>query len=437
MVSSGCFTLILSEILIVLTGKNRYITNNMKKEEKNVFFPFMVFTIIIIADIILQKGILSMKNSKAFQSLVATFLILTAPTGMLHAFTDQATSERILGENRGYIEFLNVCISNFATQKYSEFEDVHRIHFNADIAYLQSDYKRTYTRVYESQGKMMKLYETVLKDLYLEDSKNILDKIAPGIIKSKNARARLYLTLGYRDRTVSMTFYTIGEASNPKLFSYKIFKYEEGIKMARRAKRYGFLALFESRKPEVKMKIYNQLLKKESEKGLKFFNRFLGKEGEPFIKELDLTFEENEKREQTSGKKQVFEKKVMKRVRFRQESRTARFLINHEFDRVEDLIRKYVNDFNYKLIDATFDVLKADKAGTLAPALDFEKMKVHLLDNYQRLSKESALDSFLDRLKVEDDMSKHREEDGTDGKEKNKPVEEDKKKPDEGTSKDQ
>jgi len=419
-----------------LTEINSYITNNIKKEEKNVFFPFMVFTIIIITDIILKKGILSMKNSRAFLSLIAAILILTSPTGMLHAFTDQATSERILGENKGYIEFLNVCISNFASQKYSEFEDVYRVHFNGDIAYLQSDYKRTYKKVYESQGKMLKLYETVLKDLYLEDSKNILDKIAPGIIKSKNARARLYLTLGYRDRTVSMTFYTIGEASNPKLFSYKIFKYEEGIKMARRAKRYGFLALFESRKPEVKMKIYNNLLKKESEKGLKFFNRFLGKEGEPFIKELDLTFEENEDREKSSGKKQAFEKKVMKRVRFRQESRTARFLINHEFDRAEDLIRKYVGDFNYKLIDATFEVLKADKAGTLAPSLDFEKMKVHLLDNYQRLSKESALETFLDRLKVEDDMNDHREEDGTTGKEKIKPTDGDKKKPDDATSKD-
>lgn len=425
-----------SGILIVLTEKNRYITNNMEKEEKNVFFPFMVFTIIIITDIILKKGILSMKNSRAFQSLVVAFLILTSPTGMLHAFTDQATTQRILGENKGYIEFLNVCISNFASQKYSEFEDVYRIHFNGDIAFLQSDYKRAYKKVYESQGKMMKLYDTVLKDLYLEDSKNILDKIAPGIIKSKNARARLYLTLGYRDRTVSMTFYTIGEASNPKLFSYKIFKYEEGIKMARRAKRYGFLALFQSRKPEIKMKIYNQLLKKESEKGLKFFNRFLGKEGEPFIKELGLTFEENQKREQAGGKKQAFEKKVMKRVRFRLESRTARFLINHEFDRAEDLIRKYISDFNYKLIEATFDVLKADKAGTLAPNLDFEKMKVHLLDNYQRLSKESALDTFVDRLKVEDDMDGHREEDETTDKDKVKPVEGDKKKPDNPNSKD-
>jgi len=233
-----------------------------------------------------------------------------------------------------------------------------------------------------------------------------------------------------------MTFYTIGEASNPKLFSYKIFKYEEGIKMARRAKRYGFLALFESRKPKVKMKIYNQLLRKESEKGLKFFNRFLGKEGEPFIKELDLTFEENEKREQAGGKKQAFEKKVMKRVRFRLESRTARFLINHEFDRAEDLIRKYISDFNYKLIEATFDVLKADKAGTHAPNLDFEKMKVHLLDNYQRLSKESALETFVDRLKVEDDMDGHREEDGTTGKDKVKPVEGDKKKPEDPAGKD-
>lgn len=347
-----------------------------------------------------------------------TLVMISSSFSNVFAFTDQATTERILTENKEYIEFINVCVTNFTKEKYADFEDVYRIHFNADIAYLQSDYKRSYKKVYASQRKMSLLYETLLRDLYLEDAKKILDRMAPGIIKSKNPRARLYLTLGYRDRTVSVTHYTIGNASNPRLFSYKIFKYEEGIKMARRSKRYGFLALFESRTSDVKKAIYNQLLKKEKEKGQKFYNRFLDKKGEPFIKELNLSFDENEKREEKAGIKTTFEKKVLKRVRFRQEARTARFLMNHEFDRAEDIMRKYVDDFNYKLIDATFDVLKADPKGTSAPAFDYDKMKIHLMDNYLRLSRQSAIETFLDKLKVEDDMKSHREDDGSTGKEK-------------------
>lgn len=237
-----------------------------------------------------------MKNSKTLLRMVLGITIIITGSSSSFAFSDQATTERILNENKEYIEFINVCITNFAPEKYADFEDIYRIHFNADIAYLQSDYKRAFKKIYKSQGKMSVLYEKLLRDLYLEDTKNILDKMAPGIIKSKNARARLYLTLGYRDRTVSLTHYTIGDASNPKLFSNKIFKFEEGIKMARRAKRYGFLALFESRTSNIKIKIFNQLLKKEKEKGQKFYNRFLEKEGEPFIAELNISFEDNEKK---------------------------------------------------------------------------------------------------------------------------------------------
>ncbi len=363
------------------------------------------------------------------------FAVILFLSSLGHAFTDQTTSERILGENKSFLNFINVCVTNFAADKKDEFKQIYQQHFNADVAYLQADYKRTYKRVYACQDELSRLYETMLKDYYLEDSKEILDTLAPDIIRSKNARARLFLTLGYRDRTVSWTHYTVGNASNPKLHSYRIFKYEEGIKMARRAKRYGFLALFESQDPENKRNIYNRMLKNEVEKGNLFYNRFLGLTEEEFFKHLNMTYEAYEeslkqkKEAETEGEEaqpKTFEKQVEKRVRFRNEARAARFLMNTEFDKAEDILRDYVDDFNFKLISATFDVLsdgsekKENGGGEAAPRAggkpDYSSYKVHLIDNYSRLSQDSVMEGFLGDLKVVDDISEKPEEGDATGK---------------------
>jgi hypothetical protein len=365
--------------------------------------------------------------------LVSAFLFSTTS---VFPYSDQTTTERILKENRRFVEFINPCVTNFADDKKEDFLKAYGKHFNADIAYLQSDYRRAYKRVYSSQCDMEKLYRDLVKNYYLEDSKTILDRLAPDIIRSKNKRARLYLTLGYRDRTVSWVHYTVADASNPKLYSYKLYKYVDAIKMARRSKRYAFLALFESQNTESKRKIYTQLCKSESESGSKYMVRFVDLNDQDYINEMGKTYEEHEKAEKARSQGQpkkeadkaavdadgsaAYEAKVVKRVRFRNETRAARYLINGEFDMAEDLMREYIDDFNFKLITATFDVLSAGGKGSGAETggaakVDYAKYKIHLLDNYTRIpfTKKSMLDTFVDLVKVEDDISiKDKEERG-------------------------
>lgn len=377
-----------------------------------------------------------------------------------YSFTDQSTSERIIKENKEFVEFINVALTNFGENRTEEFRKSYEKHFNAEVAYLQSDYKRAFRRIYESQTGLDRLYEDVVKKIYLEDAKDFLDKLAPNIIRSKNQKARLYLTLGYRDRSVSWTHFTIGEASNPKMHSYKIFQYVEAIKMARRAKRYGFLALFESRDIETKKRIYNNLMKTEMAQGNLFYNRFLDKKDNAFLDEIAKTYEDYEKDQEKSESKKdekpaekqkldKFEKKVEKRVRFRYESRVARFVLNGEFEKADDILRTYIEDFNFKLINSTLDMLSEsgqavepkkedkkieDKKIDDKPAevkkdektgddkIDYKSMKVHLLDNYLRLSKDkSVLDRIIKDIKVEDDVQlKQEEKQKTDAAEKDK-----------------
>lgn len=384
------------------------------------------------------------KGSKVRTALIAAAFIFASSS--VFPFSDQTTTERILKENKRFVEFINVCVTNFAEDKKEDFRKVYEKHFNADVAYLQSDYRRAYKRVYASQGEMENIYREMVKNKYLEDSKRILDRFAPGIIRSKNARARLYLTLGYRDRTVSWTHYTVADASNPKLYSYKLYKYVDAIKMARRAKRFAFLALFESQTRETKRKIYNQICKSERDAKNRYMNRFVDLNDRDYINELEKAYGESKQGEEApkdgqappegqparegepakDGDKaafdatvQSYEAKVVKRVRFRNETKTARYLLDGEFDRAEDVMREYIDDFNFKLIVATFEVLSgpaaADKEGAVAKdaaaeKTDYNQYKVHLMDNYARLSKQSMIDGYLDNLKVEDNVEEKKPE---------------------------
>lgn len=371
------------------------------------------------------RGTAIMRRGNRTRTALISILLLVVATAAF-PFSDQTTTERILKENRRFVEFVNVGVSNFAEDQKENLRKAYEKHFNADVAYLQSDYRRAYKRVYSSQGDMEKLYRDLVKNYYLEDSKQILDRLAPGIIRSKNPRARLYLTLGYRDRTVSWVHYTVGDSSNPKLYSYKLYKYVDAIKMARRAKRYAFLALFESQTLEVKRKIYNQLCKTERDMNNRFMARFIDLGDQDFINEIDKNYDSfrNDEKARRKGQEDTdsgkysaqgydahtYESRVESRVRFRNETKSARYLLNGDFDMAEDIMRKYIDDFNFKLILATFDVLGEAEGGSAETdrhrlgRADYDRFKLHLADNYARYAKKSALDGILDTVTVEDDI---------------------------------
>ena len=135
--------------------------------------------------------------------IINVVLILLVFLFPAYSFTDQTTSNRILKKNVTFVDFMNVSITNFGDQeRKDQFKDIYKMHFNALVAYLQSDYKETFKKIYESQKKQSALYSNITKNLYIDSSKHILDSLAPRIIISKNSKARQYLTLGYRNGTV-------------------------------------------------------------------------------------------------------------------------------------------------------------------------------------------------------------------------------------------
>lgn len=362
---------------------------------------------------------------RTYLSSLAVILVFGVTSS--YAGVDQTYVERILKENREFVDFIDISVTNFTPDKKNDLFNIYQKHFNAEVAYLQGDYKRAFDNVYDSQKDMVVLYEHMLTEYYLEDSKNILDGFAASIIRSKNISAKQYLTLGYRDRTLARAFYISGEASYPKLCSYKIYKYLEAINMARRAKRYAFISLYTGQTPKDKLKIYNQMFKSENEKGGIFFKRFVDKNEKDYIAEMNKTYEESEKElsqksdsatgdvkgTETADAKNAaaFEKKMERSVRFRREQRVAQYLLNGEFDKAETVIRPYVEDYNFKLIMATFNALESGETHTgetdaAADKKDYKKYIQHHNDNYKILNGKSILEEVSGKVKVVDAVKK-------------------------------
>ncbi len=337
---------------------------------------------------------------------VIAILIVTVILGAAQAysFSDQTTTERILGENRDFIEFVNICLTNFGKDRIPDMEkkffDVYQYHFNGQVSYLQSDYKNAFYNVRQSQKKNVSLSSEIIQKVYLEDAKVILDRMAPEIIKSKSSRARLYLTLGYRDRAVGRNYEVMSDASNPRLYSYKIFRYIEGVKLARRAKRYGFLSLYESRDLKTKRIIFNHLITEENRMGNGFFVRFVNKEDKEIIQEMNKKYDDIQQWESSQPRVTVkkegeddeaIESKVARRVRYRKEKQVAKSILFSEFEKAEDVLREYIRDFNFKLIYSTLRVMMEQQSPEAGDAIDYNSYLLHHFDNYSRIYDPEAI----------------------------------------------
>jgi hypothetical protein len=189
-------------------------------------------------------------NHKILRSAAAFLAFFTALTVLTAAAPDQGFVEKILRENRYFTEYANVCVSNFGSAENEKaLKDANQHNFNANLYYLESNYVDAFKEIRLSQEILLDLYYDVLQKRYIEDSRTLLDLNAPAIIQSKDKKSAHFLQLGYRDVEVSRQFRDMGFNYNRFLFSNKIRYYIDGIKRARRAKRFAFLSLIESKTP--------------------------------------------------------------------------------------------------------------------------------------------------------------------------------------------
>ncbi len=158
--------------------------------------------------------------------------------------------QRLLKENRDFLEFINAPVSNFGKEDHKKF--LHRASYHQFLAqkyFLASHYKDAFVEIRRSQKIQTILFDQILADVYQADTRRILELSAGAVIQSQDARALSFLKLGFRDLRVSEENHSLGKNIGFHLYSSKIKYYIEGIKFARQAKKLAFLSLMEMNTP--------------------------------------------------------------------------------------------------------------------------------------------------------------------------------------------
>ncbi|MCB1171714.1 MAG: hypothetical protein KDK25_15305 [Leptospiraceae bacterium] len=188
---------------------------------------------------------------------------------------DFSNMGELLKTNREDLEFLNVPVSNLPLtpengqepseglktglalkEKLSEKMKLSVEHdFFAGIYYLQGQYGHTYRELSTSRDLMQQIYKEIL-EYYIDGTWVLLESAAPIILRTQDSKSKHLLQLGFRDLESARLFHQRGANIGKKLHTNQINFYREGIKRVRRARRFGILAILESRTPLEEKKEY-------------------------------------------------------------------------------------------------------------------------------------------------------------------------------------
>jgi hypothetical protein len=120
--------------------------------------------------------------------------------------------------------------------------------FFAGIYYLQGSYGHTYRELRTSRDLIQQIYREIL-EYYIDGTWVLLESAAPIILRTQDAKSKHLLQLGFRDLESARLFHQRGSNIGKKLHTNQINFYKQGIKRIRRARKYGILAIMESRTP--------------------------------------------------------------------------------------------------------------------------------------------------------------------------------------------
>lgn len=204
---------------------------------------------------------------------------------------DQINLGILIGENKTNLKFINICVSNLAPildedtagtsnknppnntkaeagaavtpdvpgkeelykklgvlPSYASLKKANQSDFNGNMLYFQSNYSLSFKNLRAAQEEMKNLYQST-HEQYLQNSRVLLEYASPLIVRSNDKIAQHLLRLGFRDLKSSEDHFTIAYNSSPYQFRYKLLLHGEGIKIARRARKFALLAMIASKTP--------------------------------------------------------------------------------------------------------------------------------------------------------------------------------------------
>ncbi|TGL64257.1 AraC family transcriptional regulator [Leptospira sarikeiensis] len=226
---------------------------------------------------------------------ILLLLFVAAPilfTDRAHAVSpDQTNLAILIDENKINLKFINICISNLAPpmeegsgpksqagvataaenaqsgqgqkpassqdelfkklngiDNYRSFKKANQADFNGNMWYFQSNYSLSYKNLKSAQGEMKDIFQVVHEN-YIRTARVLLEAASPMIIRSNDKIAQHLLKLGFRDLKSSEDSFTSAYNSSPYQYRVKLVLFGEGIKIARRARRFAILSMIAAKTP--------------------------------------------------------------------------------------------------------------------------------------------------------------------------------------------
>mgnify|MGYP001463822603 CR=1 FL=1 len=192
------------------------------------------------------------------EALQFAFCIFTV-SSLSAQVIDTAEIDSMLAQNRADLMYLDVVASNLPTdlqppkselqkQVIGSIENAVTFDFFARMWQLQGQSGNSFRQLRASRVSLRDGYRLAL-GYYIDTAWVLLESSAPGIISSEDPLAGHYLKLGFRDLEAARILFRQGIRYPKESPTLAIRAYIDGLQRIRRGRRYGLLALIESRTP--------------------------------------------------------------------------------------------------------------------------------------------------------------------------------------------
>jgi hypothetical protein len=179
--------------------------------------------------------------------VIAQFVLASS---LLAQSADVFNMKTSLEENRQYLRYLDLCLSNLdddieiKQDMVQRFETAMRFDYYAKLWYMEGDFGKSKREMNDSRREMQEVYMKIL-EVYMDRVEVLLDLAAPQIVKSGDRDAHFYLQKAHSSLKEAKTHYEKGRHVPILLYTEQLFYFREGLSDARMAGRYGLLALVE------------------------------------------------------------------------------------------------------------------------------------------------------------------------------------------------
>lgn len=164
----------------------------------------------------------------------------------------QRHAERSLKDHKYFFPFIDPSVSNYNIEDEKNiFTDAIRRDIIARSLFMKFSFNSSVVEVKKIQDMLIILFKKVIE----RDSNEalaMLNETAPEIMESGDARAKKYMSLGYRSVKWARTTSMMSDNLPPTNYSVRLYEYVKAIKNAKYARRYAILAIIEKRLPAEK-----------------------------------------------------------------------------------------------------------------------------------------------------------------------------------------